>query len=163
MKDYAYFFSVCFLAAGVAQATDKLSSANIPATVGIHIRAQLAVLAERARAKEPLCPKAMTTLEINGCYSAELATTNGNYLDLVRAVGDLLHAGDEAGTASTPKTIPFDDAEAVWQTYRKMSCEAAKNVYAGTIRTSVELGCQITFARHHMNELWSVYSDVGMH
>lgn len=163
MRDYGCFLFVCFLAAGLAQATDKISSANIPATVGTHIRAQLAIQAEQARAKEPLCPKAMTTLDINECYSAELATTDGNYLELVRALSDLLHPGDEPGTASPPKTIPFDDAEAVWQRYRKMSCEAIRDVYAGTIRTSIELGCRITLARHHMNELWAVYSEVGMH
>lgn len=158
MRNYAFFVFVWFWAAALGKAADKISMVH-----EAHARAQLAFQAEQARAKDPLCPKAMTTLDINKCYSAELATTDRNYLELARALSDLLHPGDKAETTSPPNTIPFDDAEAVWQTYRKMSCEAARDVYAGTIRTSIELGCQITLTRHHMNELWAVYSEVGMH
>ena len=128
----------------------------------LHARAQAAVEAERARARQPLCPKAQTTLDINTCDSAELNLTDQNELRLVRALGALLRSNDQP--AAAPARIPFDDAESGWQTYRDLACKAAGDQYAGgTIRPSIEMTCRITIARHHMDELWAIYSDLDTH
>ena len=128
---------------------------------GLHDQALGIVQAERARAKQPLCPKAMTTLDINECYSAELDTTNSNYIKLVRALGVLLRSGEETSTAA-PTRIPFDNAEDAWHRYRESACHAAGAQYeGGTIRPSIEMSCSLTVTRHHMDELWDLYSDIG--
>jgi uncharacterized protein YecT (DUF1311 family) len=128
----------------------------------LHARAQSIVQSEDARAKKQLCPKAMTTLDINACYNAELGATDSNYLKLVRALGLLLRSGGEAGAGAAPKPIPFDDAEAAWSSYRDLACKAAGDQYeGGTIRPSIEMGCRITVTRHHVDELWVIYSDLG--
>jgi uncharacterized protein YecT (DUF1311 family) len=130
----------------------------------LHARSLRIVQSEQARAKQPLCPNAMTTLAVNECYSAELATTDANYLGLVRTLGALLRAGEEEKSKSPPTAIPFDKAEAVWQNYRRLACDAAGDEYAGgSIRPSIELGCRISLTRHHIDELWDVYSDLGTH
>jgi uncharacterized protein YecT (DUF1311 family) len=128
---------------------------------GLHDRALGMVQAERARAKQPLCPKAMTTLDVNKCYSAEVAKTDANYTKLVRTLGILLRSGEETGNAA-PARIPFDDAEDTWHRYRESACHAAGAQYeGGTIRPSIEMGCILTLTRHHMDELWELYSDLG--
>jgi uncharacterized protein YecT (DUF1311 family) len=128
----------------------------------LHARAQAAVEAERARARQPLCPKAQTTLDINTCDSAELNLTDQNEIRLVRALGALLRSNDQP--AAAPARIPFDDAESAWQTYRDLACKAAGDQYAGgTIRPSIGMTCRITIARHHMDELWAIYSDLDTH
>jgi hypothetical protein len=164
MRNCALILFVCFWAGGFAQELGKGGSVDTLAEIKeSHLRAQSAVQAEQDRAKKPLCPKAMNTRDINECYSVEFGTTDDNYQKLVRALSALLHPGDDAVITPAPTATPFDDTETIWQTYRKIGCEAARDVYAGTIRTSMELGCRITLTRHHMNELWAVYSEVGMH
>jgi uncharacterized protein YecT (DUF1311 family) len=149
-----------------SQAKDQTHSAAIQMSTTdrgkvLHDRALGVVQAERARAKQPLCPKAMTTLDINECYSAELEKTDANYTKLVRVLGVLLRSGEEAGTAA-PARIPFDDAEDAWHKYRESACHAAGAQYeGGTIRPSIEIGCSLTITRHHMDELWDLYSDLG--
>lgn len=128
---------------------------------GLHDRALGIVQAERARAKQALCPKAMTTLDVNECYSAEVAKTDANYTNLVRTLGILLRSGEETGNAA-PARIPFDDAEDAWHGYRQSACHAAGTQYeGGTIRPSIEMSCSLTLTRHHMDELWELYSDLG--
>ena len=106
----------------------------------------------------------MTTLAINECYSAELGITDANYLRLVRALGALLRSGEDDKNMTSPTGIPFDIAEAAWHNYRDLECKAAGDEYAGgTIRPSIEMGCRLTLTRHHIDELWDVYSDLGTH
>jgi uncharacterized protein YecT (DUF1311 family) len=159
---------VCLLTVAAVPLKGQSSPADaLTATVQrnheLHARALQAVQAERERAKQPLCPKAMNTIEINTCYAAELEITDGNYVKLARALGALLRPGDEAKDGASTR-IPFDDAETTWHTYRDQACVAAGDQYAGgTIRPMIEIGCRITITRHHMDELWAVYSDVGTH
>ena len=85
--------------------------------------------------------------------------TDANYTKLVRILGALLRSGN---TATPPARIPFDDAESAWHTYRELACHAAGAQYeGGTIRPSIEMGCSLKLTRHHMDELWDVYSDLG--
>jgi uncharacterized protein YecT (DUF1311 family) len=164
MRLSSCFLLVCISSAGVAQAPSHGSpvdalTARIQRNHELHERSFEIVEAERARAKQPLCPKAMTTLDINSCYSAELATTDANYLEFVRLLGAILRSGEETETV---KPIPFDDAETAWQKYRELASKAAGDPYAGgTIRPSIEMGCRLTLTRHHIDELWDVYSDLG--
>ena len=42
------------------------------------------------------------------------------------------------------------------------TCSAAGDQYeGGNIRPSIEMGCKITIAHHHIDELWTLYSDLG--
>ena len=128
----------------------------------LHAQALGVVQEEDARAKQPFCEKALTTLDINQCYFAELGKINASYLKLARLLGALLRAGYEPGEKPEVKRISFDDAESAWASYRDKECNAAGSVYeGGTIRPSVELGCKITLTHSHMDELWSLYDDLG--
>ena len=132
------------------------------ATDQLRARAFAAVQAERTREKQALCPKSTNTLAINECSQRELGISDGNYGRLVRALGALLRSGSEAKGA--PSRIPFDEAETAWSRYRDLACGADGAQYeGGTIRPSVEMGCQITLVRSHMEELWRLYSDLGTH
>jgi len=146
---------------GQTKSVDSLT-AEIQRGQDLHGRALHIVETEQARAKQPLCPKAATTYDANNCYATELGITDGNYLKLVRALGALLRSGGEADAKTAPARIPFDDAETTWHTYRDQACNAVGDQYdGGTIRPSMEMGCRITLTRHHMDELWDIYSDLG--
>lgn len=126
-----------------------------------HLRAQNIVQAEQARARQPLCSKAQTTLEINTCDSTELGLTNQNYVKLVRTLGALFRSSEDP-PAANPTRIPFDDAETAWQNYRDLACKVDGDQYqGGSIRPSIEMSCQITVTRHHIDELWELYSNLG--
>lgn len=165
VKLVALFLFACLWAAALVPAKAQDNSANalaaeIKQDKELHDRALGIVQAEQARAKQPLCPKAQSTLDINECYSAEVTTTDTNYTKLIRALGALLRSGD--GSKAAPARIPFDDAETAWHSYREMACKAAGDQYeGGTIRPSIEMGCSLTLTRHHIDELWVLYSDLG--
>lgn len=167
MKRTAYLLLVVLaVAAGAQPATQANSNDALTARIQrdheLHARALEIVQAEDARAKQPLCPNAMNTREINECSSAELEITNANYLKLVRALGGLLRSGDSGDDGTPPKPISFDHAESAWDTYRELACNAAGDRWAGgTIRPSVVTGCRLTVTRHHIDELWAIYSDLG--
>jgi uncharacterized protein YecT (DUF1311 family) len=167
MKIVPYFLFICLLTAAMGQQGAQTSSGDaltveIQRDHELHARSLRIVQAEQARAKQPLCPKAMTTLDINECYSAELGITDANYLKLVRTLGVLLRSGDRAKTTASPRAIPFDEAEAAWHNYQDLACNAAGDQYAGgTIRPSIEMDCRLTITRHHIDELWALYSDLG--
>jgi uncharacterized protein YecT (DUF1311 family) len=146
--------------AGAQDNSASALAAEIKRDKELHDRALGVVQAEQARAKLPLCPKAQSTLDINECYSAEVTMTDANYTKLVRALGALLRSGD--GSNAAPARVPFDDAETAWHSYREMACKAAGDQYeGGTIRPSIEMSCSLTLTRHHMDELWVLYSDLG--
>ena len=128
----------------------------------IHARALATLQAEQSRAKQPLCPNANSTLDINTCDDKEVHLTEANYTKFTRAVSALLRAGnDPKSKASAP--IPFDTAEAAWHAYRTKACTAAGSQYeGGSIRPSIEMQCTLTLTRHHMDELWELYSTTGM-
>ena len=166
MKLVLCLLFLCLSLGAVAQAAAHTSSADALAKRDdeLHARALRIVQAEQARAKQPLCPKATTTVDINACYYAELGMTDANYLKLARALGALLRSGEEDKAMAPPTPIPFDTAETAWHTYRDLACKAAGDEYeGGTIRPSIEMGCRLTLTRHHIDELWDVYSDLGTH
>ena len=129
-----------------------------------HNRAYEALHAEQERAKQPFCPKALTTLDINQCTAQEFAATDRNYTAEIMALSALLGGLRDLPRGSVA-TTPFDEAEATWHTYRKQAC----NAFAGspkdarTIRPSLYGTCLITLTRNHMNALGELYTEVGMH
>jgi uncharacterized protein YecT (DUF1311 family) len=129
----------------------------------LHANSLGVVEAEQARAKQPLCPKAVTTIDVNSCFADELGITDGNYLKLAGNLRALLR-GDEAKGKDASTPTPFDDAETRWHSYRDRACDVAGDQYiGGTIRPSVVMRCRLVITRHHIDELWAVYSDFGMH
>jgi uncharacterized protein YecT (DUF1311 family) len=131
---------------------------------GFHNRAYEALHAEQERAKQPLCPKSVTTLDINQCTAQEFSATDRNYKAEVMALSALL-----GGLRDLPResvaTTPFDEAEATWLTYREQACNAfaGPRKDAGTIRPYLYGSCLISLTRNHMNALGDLYTEVGMH
>ena len=133
-----------------------------PANTGapLHARAREALDAEHAHAKQPLCRTSADTPSYNRCYQRELNLSEANYTRLVRALGALFRLDQTSD--GPPKRIPFDDAESAWNAYRDAACQADAAQYkGGTIQPSIEMGCRITIVRHHMDELWELYSNLG--
>ena len=144
-------FCVCGFALG--QAAPAVSTVD-----QLRTRALAVLQAERARAKQPMCAKAATTPENNECYGRELKMSDGNYVKLVRALGAFLRGVSDVNGA--PGRIPFDDGETAWSSYREVACKAdASRFEGGTIQSSMEMGCEITLVRSHMEELWKLYSN----
>lgn len=84
MKVIACFLFACLSTLSLAPAGAYVGAVDGPAALAergkeLHDRSLTIVQTERARAKQPLCPKAMTTLDTNECYGAELRTTDANY------------------------------------------------------------------------------------
>jgi uncharacterized protein YecT (DUF1311 family) len=161
---FVYLLLVLLPTAVLAQASGPVN-AQLKYQDELHYRASRVVEAEKARSKEPLCPKATSTVDVNTCYASELGITDGNYITLAGAIGALLRS-DEPAPAPEVKapSNPFDSAEATWHAYREQACNVAGLKYeAGTTRPSIEMGCRLTLTRHHMDELWTVYSDLGKH
>jgi uncharacterized protein YecT (DUF1311 family) len=129
-----------------------------------HNRAYKALHAEQERAKQPLCPKAFTTLDINECTAQEFAATDRNYTAEIMALSALL-GGLRDLPRSSLATTPFDEAEATWHTYREQACNAFAGPPkdGGTVRPSLYGSCLITLTRNHMNALGDLYTEVGMH
>jgi hypothetical protein len=149
MRVFAYFFFACSWAAAFAQQAVKNNPLDAHVKINEpHLRAQSAVEAEHARAKVPLCLNAMTTRDINQCYGVEFGITDDNYLQPVRAHSALLHPGDEAEITSATTAILRRRRSGM--SYRKLACDAARDVCSGTNRPSIEWGCRITFTRHHV-------------
>jgi uncharacterized protein YecT (DUF1311 family) len=156
------FVSIGLLAFCFTLVQAQSSDAGLQKLDDLHARALAAVEAERAHSKRDLCPKAMTTFDINQCFAAEVAISNANYLKLVRAIGAMLRIGDDRTSAAAPERLPFDDAESAWQLYKDKACKAAGWVNeGGTIVPMVEMGCAITVTHQHMEELWILYSDLA--
>jgi hypothetical protein len=79
-----------------------------------HNRAYEALHAEQERAKQPFCPKALTTLDINQCTAQEFAATDRNYTAEIMALSALLGGLRDLPRGSVA-TTPFDEAEATWK------------------------------------------------
>jgi uncharacterized protein YecT (DUF1311 family) len=157
-----FFASVGLLAVLSTPVRAQSGDADVRRLHDLHARALSAVEAEREHMKRSLCPKAMTTLEINQCFAAEVAISDANYLKLERAIGAMLRAGDERVDPAKQVRLPFDDAESAWQLYKEKACKAAGWVNeGGTIVPMVEMGCAMTVTHQHMEELWILYSDLA--
>jgi len=129
-----------------------------------HNRAYKALHAEQERAKQPLCPKTLTTLDINRCIAQELGATDRNYTAEIMAFSALLGGLRDLPRGSVA-TTPFDEAEVTWHIYREQACNAFAGPPkdAGTIRPYLYGSCLITLTRNHMNALGDLYAEVGMH
>ena len=52
--------------------------------------------------------------------------------------------------------VDFDKAETLWTSYREAECGAVYDYWrAGTIRTSMELTCEIDLTQRHTHTVWS--------
>jgi uncharacterized protein YecT (DUF1311 family) len=132
--------------------------------LALHNRAYTALRAEQERSKQPLCPKALSTIDMNQCAVQEFDSTEGNYQAEIKALSALIGGLRDLSRGSDSAT-PLDDAESTWHTYREQACNAfagpVKN--AGTIRPYLYETCLITLTRSHMRELGDLYAEVGMH
>ena len=130
----------------------------------LHDRAYAALRAEQERSKQPLCPKALSTVDMNQCSVQEFNSTERNYQVEIVALSALV-GGPRGLTRSSVAATPLDDAEATWHNYREQACNAfagpQKN--AGTSRSYLYETCLITLTRSHMNALGDLYAAVGMH
>ena len=123
---------------------------------------------ENAREKVGGCPKAMTTLDMNICFTGEVEKTTANYktyTGALRAVEGLddpngSDAADIRGQQSdaSKRVKEFDAVEAAWNEYYRAQCTAAYDAYAGgTIAPMMELTCKLQLLRDRMHELESIY------
>jgi lysozyme inhibitor LprI len=128
-----------------AAAGPSSSSPSVQQLSEFHNRAYAALHAEQERAKQPLCQKALTTVDVNQCTSQEFDTTERNYTTEITALGELV-GGQRDLAGGSVRATPFDEAEATWHTYREQACNAfagpQKN--AGTIRPYLYETCLIT-------------------
>jgi len=129
----------------------------------LHVRAYSALHDEQERSKQPLCPKAITTLEDNQCVVQEFSVTELNYQGEIVALSGLV-VGQRDHDGGTVSATPFDEAEVTWHTYREQACNAFAGPLesAGTIRPYMYETCLITLTRSHMNALGDLYAEVGM-
>jgi len=109
------------------------------------------------RAPPSPCP-GETTLEINACLSQQLDKVDSDLARYIAAARHRLtseaHADD--GHAAAMALADFDRAEQAWTAYRKAECGAVYDYWSdGTIRTSMELTCEIDLTRRHTRTVWS--------
>ena len=112
----------------------------------------LAMLAAAAAFTAAPCP-GETTLDTNACLAQQLDSANAELQRYVMAARKRLTDG--AGT--DPSVLAdFDKAESAWAAYRKAECDAVyDNWKAGTIRTAMDLSCQIELTSRHTHTVWS--------
>lgn len=120
---------------------------------------------ERNRRKADLCAKPSNgNLGMFKCLSAEVKTTEANYLTYVRSIGALLRLTppDEprSGTRAGVERLPFDAAEAAWQSYRDQGCVAMSKQWQGTQESVANVNCRLDITWNHMDELANLYADL---
>lgn len=120
---------------------------------------------ERERRKADLCSKVSNgNVGISGCLSTELKTTEASYLTYVRSIGALLRlaAPDQPPSeAEVPfKRLPFDAAEAAWQSYREQGCVAMSTQWQGSQAGVAYQNCRLDITWNHMDELANLYADL---
>jgi len=121
--------------------------------IGIIIMAAASV----AAAPAPKCP-GETTLEINDCMSSQLAKSEADLQRYVAAARTRLksEAADDAGAKAALGDL--DKTETAWKAYREAQCGAVDDYWqAGTIRTSMEITCEINLTRQHTHDVWSAW------
>lgn len=120
--------------------------------IGIAILAAASVAAA-----PPHCP-GDTTLEINDCQSAELARAEADLQRYVGAARKRLksEAADDAGAKAA--LADLDKTETAWKAYRDAQCNAVYDYWqSGTIRTSMQLTCEINLTRQHTHVVWDAW------
>jgi uncharacterized protein YecT (DUF1311 family) len=98
------------------------------------------------------------TLEINDCQAARLATAEDELKRYLAAARKRLQseAADDAGVAKA--LAGFDKMQAIWTGYRDAECGAVFDYWSsGTIRTSMELTCEIDLTRQRTHTVWSAW------
>jgi len=121
----------------------------------------LAVLAAATSLAAPQAPgqpcPGENTLEINACFGQQLDAANSDLNRYIAAAR--LRLADEAHTDGHTAALAladFDQAEKAWLAYRKAECGAVYDYWSdGTIRTSMELTCEIDLTRRHAHTVWS--------
>jgi hypothetical protein len=120
---------------------------------------------ERERRKASLCSQSTNgNAGISTCLSSELKTTEAHYLTYVRSIGALLRLvpPEEARPGSGAGTVrlPFDDAEAAWQSYRDKACTAMRVQWEGSQSGVAQQTCRLDLTWNHMNELDTLYNGL---
>jgi len=117
----------------------------------------IALLAAASVAAAPAPPCAgQNTLEINDCQSATLAAAEAELQRYLAAARKRLQsdAADDAGVAKA--LAGFDKIQVAWSAYRDAECDAVYDYWsAGTIRTSMQLTCEIDLTRRRTHTVWS--------
>jgi uncharacterized protein YecT (DUF1311 family) len=117
----------------------------------------LLAAASVAAAREPPlhCP-GDNTLEINDCLGAELAKAEAvlkRYIDAARKRLKS-EAADDPGAAAA--LVDLDKTQTAWLAYRGAECDSVYDYWqAGTIRTSMEITCEIDLTRRRTHQVWS--------
>jgi uncharacterized protein YecT (DUF1311 family) len=112
-------------------------------------------VASVAAAPAPKCP-GDTTLEINDCMSAELAKAESDLQRFLAAARKRLksEAADDAGAEAALGDL--DKTETAWKAYREAQCGAVYDYWqSGTIRSAMQLTCEIDLTRQHTHTVWS--------
>jgi uncharacterized protein YecT (DUF1311 family) len=142
----------------------------------LRTKAKAAFDNEMAREKAGDCPNAMSTYDINVCYSnaAWIADNNlKDFDDALRAIlglhepkmpGQLPLGGTLAGPTPEQRVAEFDKVEAQWSAYADTACTAASNqYYGGTIAPYMHISCHIRLVRNHLRELNFIYEVTHPH
>ena len=105
----------------------------------------------------PPCP-GDSTPEINACLGQQLDAANSDLGRYVTAARRRLKSEAQGGDghAAAMALADFDRAEQAWTAYLKAECGAVYDYWSdGTIRTSMELTCEIDLTRRHTHTVWS--------
>ena len=125
--------------------------------IGIALLAAASVAAAPAAAPPARCP-GENTIEINECQAAKLAKAEAELKRYLAAARKRLQsdAADDAGAAKA--LAGFDRIQTAWVAYRDGECGALYDYWSsGTIRTSIELTCEIDLTRQRTHTVWSLW------
>ena len=164
MRSSLLVFALLWAVAGAQSAADKAHDAK---SAALKQRAAAALSRERAHQQGSLCPKAMTTVDMVMCIGKQAEISDGNYKELVLALGALLRLDPPDTPNPMPAKpggrIPFDDAESAWVVYRQKACLAVREETGdGTMAPADEMGCQMSLTYGHMKELAEVYKGLAL-
>jgi uncharacterized protein YecT (DUF1311 family) len=116
---------------------------------------------EMARQRSGFCPSAQTTAAINDCYGKELVTTNENYSEYTRSLGQMLRINPGWRTSASHGYREFERAEAAWRAYREQTCTAIElHNDGGSGAPTDHLACALSLTGAHLQELSNTYSRV---
>ena len=107
------------------------------------------VTSGKAVQADGLCSNAATQPEINSCMAAERDKTEAK----------LAHALAEVRAQLSGKELEdLDKAQQAWLQYQKLNCAAEAGLYeGGTIRPTIQLGCEAKLADDRVTELGRIY------
>jgi uncharacterized protein YecT (DUF1311 family) len=136
--------------------------------------AKAALGADADRAKDALCPTAMTTLQMNDCVAQQNALTVASYDAFTAALRSLLALPQPTAPGVTypvqgingPQAMPvssvaaFDASESAWKVYAKAECDAVDVHWRGGTIVSYYIGeCALGHTRARMRELADLYRN----